>query len=419
MTSRWHRGLRAARGLEAALCTVALLGAIGALPLRADDKEDGEQKKPAAAAEESKPAERDPFLVPQGTPEQLLQYIESLTEQRPKSMDPADIAEYRGKMGQALLTAADRILAGKSTDEQAGEAIQIKIQALSVLERAGRKDAAKMLDDLPAELEKAGRAKSLVRSARAMVLAVRLGKAARTGPKELETAIGNIRQFLAQGPIEPEDVQLAMTAATTAEQTGETALAASAYRTLGELLAANKNRRIASLGAKMQGAARRLTIAGQPMEVQADKTFAGKPFDWAQYKGKVVLVQFWATWCGPCIREIENIRKNYEAYHDQGFEVVAISIDENQKELAGFLKRKEMPWTILHDEQPEEGRPGQSMATSYGVFGIPSLFLVGRDGKVVSTDVYGPQLGQQLERLLGPPKTKYSDAEEKKPKGDK
>ena len=78
------------------------------------------------------------------------------------------------------------------------------------------------------------------------------------------------------------------------------------------------------------------------MEVQADKTFAGKTFDWAQYKGKSCWSSS-ATWCGPCIREIENIRKNYEAYHDQGFEVVAISIDENQKELAGFLKRKEMP----------------------------------------------------------------------------
>lgn len=400
MTSRWHRGL------WAVLWMVTLVGAIGILPLRADDKTDAQNKKPAA--------ERDPFLVPQGTPEELLQYIEGLSDQRPKSMAPADIAEFRTKMGQALLTAADRILAAKSTDEQAGEAIQIKIQALSILERAGRKEAAKMLDDIPAELEKAGRSKSLVRSARGILLAVRVGKAARTGPKELEAAIGDIRQFLAQGPVEPEDVQLAMTAASTAEQTGETELAVSAYRTLGELIAASKNRRVASLGAKMQGAARRLTIAGQPMDVQGKKTFDGKPFDWAQYKGKVVLVQFWATWCGPCLREIENIRKNYEAYHDQGFDVVAISIDENQKELTKFLKKKNLPWPVLHDEEPKAGEAGQPMATYYGVFGIPSLFLVGRDGKVISTDVYGAQLGQELEKLFGPPKAKKDSSEEKR-----
>lgn len=404
MTLRWHRGLRAV------LWTMTLASAAAVLPLRADDKPGAENKKPAA--------ERDPFLVPQGTPEQLFQFIEGLSDQRPKSMDPADIAEYRTKIGQALLTATDRILAAKSTDEQAEEAVQIKIQALSILERAGRKDAVKMLDDIPAELEKAGRSKSLVRSARAILLAVRLGKAARTGPKELEAAIGDIRQFLAQRPVEPEDVQLAMTAASTAEQTGETELAATAYRTLGELVAASKNRDIASVGAMMQGAARRLTIAGQPMEVQGKKTFDGKPFDWAQYRGKVVLVQFWATWCGPCLEEIENIRKNYEAYHDQGFEAVGISIDEHPKALAAFLKTREFPWPTLHDEQPTEGQPGR-MATSYGVFGVPTLFLVGRDGKVISTDVRGPHLGQQLEKLFGPPKAKKTPPEEKKPKDDK
>ena len=125
MTSRWHRGLRAARGLEAALCTVARASELSAPGRRQRD----ESEEAGCRKEESKPAERDP-LVPQGTPEQLLQYIESLTEQRPVDGSCRHRRVSR-QDGAALLTAADRILAGKVTDEQAGEAIQIKIQALS------------------------------------------------------------------------------------------------------------------------------------------------------------------------------------------------------------------------------------------------------------------------------------------------
>ncbi len=207
MTTRWNRGLWAALGI------VTFVFGMGILPLRADDQPDGAQTKKAAPAPgKPKAAEADPFEVPRGTPEQLLQYMEGLSSQRPKSMDPAGILEYRTKMGQAILTAAERILAAKATEEEASEAVQAKIHALSVLERVGRKEATKMLEDFPAELEKAGRSKALVRMARVTVLAIHLGKAARTGPKELETVIGEIRHFLAQGPVEPGDIELAMTA---------------------------------------------------------------------------------------------------------------------------------------------------------------------------------------------------------------
>ena len=85
----------------------------------------------------------------------------------------------------------------------------------------------------------------------------------------------------------------------------------------------------------------RLGLVGKPLTLEGT-TVEGKPFDWAKYKGKIVLVDFWATWCGPC-RKLVNIEKNYEAYHGRGFDVVGISVDRDRGELDKYLKETSTP----------------------------------------------------------------------------
>ncbi len=137
-------------------------------------------------------------------------------------------------------------------------------------------------------------------------------------------------------------------------------------------------------------------LVNRPIEL-AGLTLAGKPVSLADYKGKVVLIDFWATWCGPCRAEIPNIAANYEKYHSAGFDVIAVSVDKDLDALKEFVATENPPWAVLADCHPKNA---QRMASKFGISGIPAFVLVGTDGKVVDVNCRGKELGQQLEKLF-------------------
>jgi thiol-disulfide isomerase/thioredoxin len=136
---------------------------------------------------------------------------------------------------------------------------------------------------------------------------------------------------------------------------------------------------------------------GDQMEI-AFTSLQGDKVDLADMKGKVVLVDFWATWCGPCIGELPNVQKAYKAFHDKGFEIIAISLDkeDDKEKLEQFIKDKEMPWPQAFDGLGWE----TPLVRQYGIQGIPATFLVGKDGKIVATNLRGPALEAELAKLL-------------------
>jgi len=127
-----------------------------------------------------------------------------------------------------------------------------------------------------------------------------------------------------------------------------------------------------------------------------EKDLGGQALSIANYKGKVVLLDFWATWCAPCVRELPNVIQTYENYHKQGFEIIGISLDQDKSKLASFIKEKEMTWPQFFDGKGWQNK----LAAKYGVQSIPATFLLNGEGTIIGKDLRGETLGEAVAKAL-------------------
>jgi peroxiredoxin len=128
------------------------------------------------------------------------------------------------------------------------------------------------------------------------------------------------------------------------------------------------------------------------------KDQAGRTTDLAEYRGKVVLIDFWATWCQPCLVALPELMEIYEAQHQAGFEVIGVSLDNDAKALEQFLGKNPLPWRIVHDPQGGSAR-------RYQVTGIPATFLIDRRGKIARAGSPAGGFDALVRRLLAEPAT--------------
>lgn len=162
--------------------------------------------------------------------------------------------------------------------------------------------------------------------------------------------------------------------------------------------AKNADKILASIAA--QGEANKVKkelAVGKPFPDFNELDLDGKPLSIANYKGKVVLLDFWATWCGPCVHELPNVIATYGKFHDKGFEIIGISLDQEKDTLAAFIKNKQMPWQQYFDGLGWQSKLGQK----YGINSIPATYLLDKDGKIIAKDVRGEELAAAVEKAVG------------------
>jgi thiol-disulfide isomerase/thioredoxin len=357
--------------------------------------------EPAAAPAETPATADDPAINPYSAKPGLS--TQQLTDWVLKMLDKPKTIQGRPGFCDAVCEACDRVM---QADPPATEvlfiiAVEAKFETLHKTACRGDDDAAQDADKRLALFLVQMQDDQRPRIARQVAFFQQERKVldAVDGPTEkIPDLLKELLEYYTQEKLEAKHLRMASSTVALINKLEDGDQREEHFVSFGDALAKASDRELARYGKKLakKPAVLESDLVGKPLEL-AGTTAKGAPFPWQAYRGKVVLVDFWATWCGPCRREMPNVQALYGKEANRGLEVVGVSLDEDLEALAEYLDENAIPWETL------AGEGTQDLAEQYGVRGIPTMMLVDKEGKVVAVSHGVAPLLPLVEKLLAAP----------------
>jgi peroxiredoxin len=367
----------------------------------ASEAADANEDEPSADEEES-----DPFAVPEGGAKEMAAFIIKLAQTQFKGETELEKAQWLSRASRAMADAAARGLDAEPTEQEAQMLTSFRLMALQRLQAAAKQE----LEIAAAEARNDERAGVASAGWRAFVQ-----EAASQWDSKTDEEKARFRQTLLDDfPQDADRVKARVSAVRMAAMFIERTDAEYAKQLAKDAISkleASENKELTDAAEELAGMLRRMDLMGNAMELQGP-LLDGEELNWESYRGKIVLVDFWATWCGPCVAELPNVKEMYVAYHDKGFDVLGISLDTSKEKVEKFVEDREIEWKTMFAADEEAQGWNHPMARYYGVSAIPTAILVDRDGRVVHMNARGPALKEKLQELLGDPAPKEEGSQE-------
>jgi thiol-disulfide isomerase/thioredoxin len=381
------------------IAAAAISWAAVSLAIADEPASDSPAAQPASGSSD-KPADKvakqkNPYLPRKGlSVEDLQAYIERMQE-APESI------RTRPGFAAGLGVAAQRIL---DTDPKGSLRTRAVVTLLDSLHQEADLendlDADKQLDELATKYS-SDADKKIAADAAFYLLEQRMLKADELDLAKLPPLLDEVHAALKGQSLDARHLRIAAATVHAINRNSDAKEAADRLKQFGELFAASSDPILARYGNKLTdtgGPAPQTDWVGKPMELSGT-TSEGAKFDIAQYKGKIVLVDFWATWCGPCRASMPELKELYEKYHARGLEIVGIDLDQTLSDLSDFLDKEKLPWLNVVGEE-KDGQMQFPLAEKYQIQAIPSTFLVGKDGKIAAFDLRGEELAKAVEKMF-------------------
>ena len=331
--------------------------------------------------------------LPSGPSEQFQKLLGGL-EEFDSSLAQAGTDEERANLNARRADLLERIAGVAATPGDRDLWLRQLADTVSAAVQSGAyPDGGKRLGKLLETLEKNEKDKDLAGYVKFRQLTAGYGLALQAKDADIAKIqadwLKKLEQYVADYPASPDSSEAMMQLAIAQEFAGQETEAKKWYaRIVKELPNADA-------AVKAAGAITRLDSVGKKISLNG-KSPSGSQVDLAKYRGKVVLVQYWATWCEPCKADMATLKELVAKYGRSGFNVIGVNLDRSQQAMAEYIKENRLPWVQIHETGGLDSRP----ANELGILTLPTMILIGPDGKVVNRNIHVAEIDRELRQLI-------------------